>query len=161
MPSVIILFITFFTIVIGLIAARITRILLKPADINSAISRLNEIEKQIKRIRELREPEKATKRLRMLNAEYKKYRSIISKALFFRAMIVFAAFMFASILMLAKVPIAKIPVFYPLVMYIAQVEVDSSTVEVGITSSSYIVFLAFILILPLIQKLSGIKNIER
>jgi len=158
---VIILFITFFTIVIGLIAGRITRILLRSADVNSAIDRLNEIERQIKRIREMREPEKAAKRLRMLNTEYKKYRSIISKVLFFRAMIVFAAFMFTSILMLVKVPIAKIPLFYPLVMYIAEVEVDSNIVEVGITSSSYIVFLAFILVLPLIQKLSGIKDIER
>lgn len=161
MPSTVVLFITFFTIIIGLITGRVTRILLKPANLNSAINRLNEIEKQIKRIREMKEPEKAAKRLRMLNAEYKKYRSIISKALFFRAMIVFAAFMFTSILMLAKVPIAKIPIFYPLVMYIAQVHIDSNTIEIGITSSSYIVFLAFILALPLIQRLSGIKNIER
>jgi len=161
LPSVIILFITFFTIIIGLIAGRVTKILLKSTEINKAIDRLTEIESQIRRIKEMREPEKAAKRLRMLNAEYKKYRSIISKALFLRAMIVFAAFMFASILMLVKVPIAKIPVFYPLVMYIAQVESGSNVIEVGVTSSSYIVFLAFILVLPFIQKLSGIKNIER
>ncbi len=161
MPSVAILFITFFTIIIGLVAGRITRILLKSSEINNAIDKLSEIERQIKRIREMREPEKAAKRLRLLNAEYKKYRSIISKALFLRAMIVFAAFMFASILMLVKMPIVKIPIFYPLVMYIAEVSMDSNTIEIGITSSSYIVFLAFILVLPLIQRLSGIKNIER
>ncbi len=161
MPGLAILFITFFTLIIGLIAGRIVRMLLKPVSINMAIDRLRELERQIKKIQSMREPEKAAKRLRMLNAEYKRYRSIISKALFLRAMIVFAAFMFASIIMLVKIPIAKIPVFYPLVVYIAEVNTGSGTIEVGITSSSYIVFLAFILILPLIQKLSGIKNIER
>ncbi len=161
MPGLAILFITLFTLVLGLIAGRIARILLKTANINAAIDKLHEIEKQIKKIKAMREPEKAAKRLRMLNAEYKKYRSIVSKALFLRAMIVFATFMLVSIVMLAKIPIVKIPVFYPLVVYIATINVNTSTVEVGVTSSSYIVFLAFILILPLIQKLSGIKSIER
>ncbi len=161
MPGLAIIFIAFFTLIIGLIAGRIVRILLKTADINTAIDRLHEIERQIKKIKTMRDPEKATKRLRMLNAEYKKYRSIISKALFLRAMIVFASFMFASVIMLVKIPVAKIPVFYPLVVYIAEVNTNTGSIEVGITSSSYIVFLAFILILPLIQKLSGIKSIER
>ncbi len=89
------------------------------------------------------------------------YRKIVSRAYLLRALVVFIAFMLTATLVLSKVIVVYSPVFMPFSVYIYEGEIGGKTIRVGLTPSTYIVFLSFLITLPLIHRLSGLKSIER
>lgn len=149
------------TLSIGITTGKIVSLLVNPNIVNQAVDKIKELNEQARRIKEMRDKERAEKRLRMLQAEYKVYRKIVSRALLLRALVVFTSFMITASLVLSKLLVVRTPVFMPLAIYVVEYEVNGETIAVGLTPSTYIVFASFIIVLPLIHKLSGIKTIER
>lgn len=149
------------TLSIGITTGKIVSLLVNPNIINQAVDKIKELNEQARRIKEMRDKERAEKRLRMLQAEYKVYRKIVSRALLLRALVVFVSFMITASLVLSKLLVVRTPVFMPLAIYIVEYKVNGETIAVGLTPSTYIVFASFIIVLPLIHKLSGIKTVER
>ncbi len=149
------------TVSIGVSTGKLLSYMLNPRVVNQAIDKIHELNKQAKRIKELRDKEKAEKKLRVLQAEYKMYRKIVSRAYLLRALVVFIAFMLTATLVLSKVIVVYSPVFMPFSVYVYEGEIGGKTIRIGLTPSTYIVFLSFLITLPLIHRLSGLKSIER
>lgn len=149
------------TLSLGLVTGKLVYFLINPKVVNQAIDKIKELDEQARKIKEMKDKEKAEKKLRVLQAEYKTYRKIVSRALLLRALMVFISFMLTASLVLSKLLVVRSPVFMPLALYIIEYEVDGEVITIGLTPSTYIVFTSFLIVLPLIHKLSGIKTIER
>lgn len=149
------------TLSLGVVTGRLIYLLVNPRVVNQAIDKIKKLNEQARRIKEMRDKEKAEKKLRVLQAEYKTYRRIVSRALLLRALIIFTSFMLIASLVLSKLLVVRSPAFMPLALYIIKYEVNDEVKIIGLTPSTYIVFASFLIVLPLIHKLSGIKTIER